>query len=125
MKKITSCLLFSVVFTAIVNAQTAKGDWLVGGGFTLNTTEGATVISLMPNAGYFFGRNFAAGAEMQISTTKLGEIRTTTLGVGPFARYYFELKEPVFKPYVHGAFNVASVRTKAFGLSETETATGF
>ena len=125
MKKLFGCLLITISLAAVVNAQTEKGDWLVGGSFSLNTTEGNTSISLMPNVGHFFAKGFAAGAEMLISTAKLGEIRNTSLGVGPFARYYFELKEPIFKPYVHGAFSVASIRTKAFGNSETETATGF
>jgi hypothetical protein len=125
MKKILSCLLSTLLVAAFVNAQTDKGDWMVGGSLSFNTTEGATSFTFNPNVGHFFGRNFAAGAEMVISTAKLGELRSTSLGIGPFARYYFELKEPVFKPYVHGGFSVASVRTKLFGDSETETATGF
>src|SRR5919109_5310019 len=102
MKKILCCLLTTVGISVVVNAPTDKGDWLVGGSLSLNTTEGATSFTFNPNVGHFFGRNFAAGAEMVISTSKLGELRMTTLGIGPFARYYFELKEPVFKPYVHG-----------------------
>ena len=125
MKKILCCLIAALSLSFFASAQTAKGDWMVGGALSLNTTEGNTSFSFMPNVGHFFGRNFAAGAEMIINTQKIGELRSTSLGVGPFARYYFELKEPQFKPYVHGGFNVSSVRTKAFGDSETETATGF
>jgi outer membrane protein len=125
MKKILYCLLLSLSISVYVNAQTEKGDWLAGGSLSLNTTEGATSFSFNPNIGYFFAKGFAAGAELNISTAKLGEIKQTSLGVGPFARYYFELKEPTFKPYAHVGFNIASVRTKAFGESETETATGF
>jgi hypothetical protein len=125
MKKILCCLTVTLSFAAFVNAQTAKGDWMVGGGLSFNTTEGATSFTFMPNVGHFFGRNFAAGAEMTISTSKFGELRSTSLGIGPFLRYYLELKEPAFKPYVHGAFSVASIRSKFMGVSETETATGF
>jgi outer membrane protein W len=125
MKKILASLLVAVSFSAMVQAQTDKGDWMVGGSLSLNTTEGATSFSFQPNAGYFFAKGFVAGSELLISTSKLGDIRTTSLGVGPFARYYFELKEPQFKPYVHAGVSVASVRTKAFGMSETETAVGF
>jgi hypothetical protein len=125
MKKILCCLLIAVTSSAVVKAQTDKGDWMVGGGLTINTTEGASSFAFMPNAGYFFAKGFAAGAEMVVSFAKLGEIKTSELGIGPFARYYFELKEPVFKPYAHIGFKLSSVRTKAFGMSETETATGF
>ena len=116
-------MLIAVSLSAAVNAQTDKGDWLVGGGLMLNTTEGNTSFTFNPNVGHFFFKGFAAGAEMTISTSKFGEVRSTTLGVGPFARYYFELKAPTFKPFAHAGFNVLSIRTKPPG--ETETARSF
>lgn len=125
MKNFTCCLLFLFSFAAIAHAQTDKGDWMMGGSLSLNTAKKATEFSFTPNVGHFFGQNFAAGAEMIISFSKLGDIHTSELGIGPFARYYFALKEPVFKPFVHGAFKVNSVRTKFEGTSETETGTGF
>jgi hypothetical protein len=125
MKKILSCLLSTLLVSALVNAQTEKGDWLAGGGLSFNTTEGNTSFSFAPNVGYFFTKGFAAGAELLISTSKLGEVRSTILGVGPFARYYLELKQPVFKPFVHAGFSVLSMRSKGFGESETETARSF
>lgn len=125
MKKLLCCLLSTISYSAIVNAQTDKGDWLAGGGLSLNTTEGNTSFTFAPNIGHFFAKGFAAGAEMTIMTSKFGEVRTTTLGVGPFARYYFELKEPVFKPFAHVGFNVLSIRTKQPGETETETARSF
>lgn len=123
MKKTFCCLLLTVSFAAFVNAQTDKGDWMVGGGLLLNTTEGNKSFSFMPNVGHFFAKGFVAGAEMTIATSRFGEVRTTTLGVGPYVRYYFELKEPTFKPLIHAGFNVLSIRTKPPG--ETETARSF
>lgn len=125
MKRFTCCLPLLFSLSAIVHAQTDQGDWMMGGALSLNTAKKSTEFTLTPNVGYFFGRNFAAGAEMIIKFSKLGDIRHSELGVGPFARYYFELKEPVFKPYIHGAFKLSSVRTKTEGVSETETGTGF
>lgn len=116
-------MLITVTSSAVVNAQTDKGDWLVGGGLLLNTTKGNTQFTLMPNVGHFFAKGFAAGAEMVISSSKFGIRRTTELGVGPFARYYFELKEPVFKPFLHAGFSVLSTRVKDEG-EEAETETG-
>lgn len=113
----------SVLMSVYVNAQTDKGDWLVGGGLLLNTTKGNSQFTFMPNVGHFFAKGFAAGAEMTISSSKFGIQRETTLGIGPFARYYFELKEPVFKPYLHAGFDVLSIRQKVEG-QEAETETG-
>lgn len=125
MKKILTLAAAFLLISVVTNAQTGKGDWLVGGSMMINTTEGNSYFTLTPDAGYFFANNFAVGSELIISFSKLGEIKSSAFGVGPFTRYYFELKDPVFKPFVHGSFSIASVRTKAFGMSETETATGF
>jgi hypothetical protein len=119
MKKILCCLLIAVTFSAVVKAQTDKGDWMVGGGLSLNTTEGNKSFTFMPNVGHFFAKGFVAGAEMVINTTKDAEVRTTSLGVGPFARYYFELKNPSFKPFAHAGFSVNSTRTKVPGITTT------
>lgn len=125
MKKIVVCLLITVSSSAAVNAQTDKGDWMVGGGLSLNTTEGSKSFSFAPNLGHFFFKGFVAGAEMQIITANYGETRITTLGAGPFARYYFELKQPTFKPLLHAGFNVLSIRSKNPGSTITETGRNF
>jgi hypothetical protein len=125
MKKILCSLLTAISFSAIVNAQTDKGDWMVGGGLSLNTTEGSKSFSFAPNLGHFFIKGLAGGAEMQIITNTYGETRNTTLGAGPFVRYYFELKEPTFKPLLHAAFNVLSIRSKNPGSTITETGRNF
>lgn len=125
MKKILCSLLIAGLFTSAVNAQTDKGDWMVGGGLSLNTTEGNKSFSFAPNLGHFFAKGLAAGAEMQIITSTYGETRNTTLGAGPFVRYYFELKQPTFKPFLHAAFTVLSLRVKNPGSTETETGRNF
>jgi hypothetical protein len=125
MKKILSCLLMTLLVSAYVNAQTEKGDWMVGGGLSFNTTEGNTFFSLQPSAGHFFAKGFVAGASLGFSTSKFGDERSTSWGIGPFARYYFELKQPVFKPFVHAGFNVESSRSKVMGIKQTNTGRSF
>jgi len=71
------------------NAQTKKGDWLVGGLLELNTAKNNTSIEFSPNAGYFVLDNFALGAKLIIAYEQLGDLNITSFGVGPFARYYF------------------------------------
>jgi hypothetical protein len=114
MKKILCCLLITASFYSL-QAQTDKGDWMVGGSFLINTTKRVSEFQFNPTVGHFFLKGFAAGSEMLISFTKEAEERTTSLGIGPFARYYFELKEPQFKPFVHTSFGVNSTRKKTDG----------
>ena len=125
MKKIALLVLSSLIVTAASFAQTNKGDWMVGGNLTVNTTEDNTDFTLQPSAGYFFARNFAAGAQVLLSFGKNGDTHTSSIGIGPFARYYFELKNPQFKPLLHADFNVASNRYKTNGVSTTNTVTSF
>ena len=66
-----------------------KGDWLIGGRVDLNTGENSTQIGFNPGAGYFFAKNFAAGGNFAINYVKSGDLKTTSFGLGPFARYYF------------------------------------
>ena len=103
-------------------AQTDKNDWLVGGNMTINTTTDNSEFSFRPSAGYFFVNNFAAGAEFLLSFSKFGDRKTNSVGVGPFARYYFT-KNPNFKPMVHASFNVASESSKENNIKTTNTVT--
>ncbi|MGE5109184.1 MAG: outer membrane beta-barrel protein [Sphingobacteriales bacterium] len=117
-------LLFSVVFFN-ASAQTDRGDWLVGGQLAFNTTSGDNSFTLAPSAGYFFGKNFAVGSEITLSFSKLGDAKTSIVGFGPFVRYYFELKDPKFKPLIHASFDVLSVTDKTPIDKTTNTATSF
>jgi outer membrane protein W len=119
MKKILCCLLVTVAISTFTRAQTEKGDWMVGGSFLINTTKRVSQFQFNPTVGYFFFKNFVGGAEMMIDFLKEAEKRTTSLGAGPFARYYFELKEPQFKPFVHINLGLNSTRTKIEGEETT------
>ena len=122
MKALLACFIGLLISTVTI-AQTEKGDWIVGGNLTINTTDNNNEFSLQPTVGYFFAKNFAAGSLALISFGKLGETNISSLGIGPFARYYFELKDPVFKPLVQVDFNVISQSTKTNGVRTTNTIT--
>lgn len=101
------CLLtvLLVVTAATVSAQTEKGDWMVGGNFALNTAKNNAVFSLTPSAGYFFARNFVGGGIFSFTYSKQGDAKSTSVGAGPFARYYFgnsHLKPMVVAEFVFG-----------------------
>ena len=55
MRKIILSIFLTAIFY-VTNAQTEKGDWLVGGRIDLNTGENSTQIGISPSAGFFCTR---------------------------------------------------------------------
>lgn len=119
-------VLFAISFGAV--AQTEQGNFLVGGNMQLNTSKNKTVISLSPNAGYFFVDNFALGANVTLSYSKEGEgsnaPKITTFDIGPFVRYYVGDNSSV-RPFLHGEVNFGSSKYKSSTVSSTSTGTTF
>ncbi len=121
MKKITLAILGCLIFT-ITQAQTEKGDWMVGGSLSINTASGNSQVDLMPSAGYFFANHFAAGAQLFLDFAKIEDTKHSSFGIGPFARYYFELKNsPSVKPLLHASFTVGTVTDKGPGFKNSST----
>lgn len=116
MKKIILGILVVTLCTVAVNAQTMKGDWMVGGSFALNTTSNTTV-SLNPAAGYFILDNLAIGGTFNFGYVKTGDVKSTVIGAGPFARYYFGKGN--LKPFVLTEFLFNSL--KVDGVAETSS----
>lgn len=122
MKKLLLSVMLLAAGTIAVQAQTTKGDWMVGGNFRLNTS-GNTEISLTPNAGVFLIKNFAFGGNVNLNYSKDGLTKTTSFGIGPYLRYYFG-KENV-RPILHGNFNFLSSKVKINNVSSTNNGTNF
>lgn len=123
MKKIVLSVLTVVVMTAVANAQTDKEDWMVGGNMIVNTTSGNSQFAFTPSAGYFFANNFVAGGQVTLDFTKKEETKYSTFSIGPFARYYINIKDSRFKPFFHADFNVGSTGVKEPGLDKISTTT--
>jgi len=111
MKKLI--VMAAVALSLNAEAQTDKGDWMVGGNICFRTNKNNSNFSFSPNAGYFFARNFVAGANLQTDFEKTGDIKSSTVGLGPFARYYFG--EGAFKPFAVTEFNYLLLSTKYNG----------
>ncbi len=123
MKKILASILlcFMLVWA---NAQTEKGDWMVGGSFRLNTSNNNTEIALAPDAGIFVADNLAIGGNLALVYAKSGNAKTTTFGIGPFVRYYFTHDN--IRPILHGSLNFTSEKTKITGYpSSTNNGTNY
>jgi hypothetical protein len=125
MKKLA--LIFWMVMTACsaVKAQTDRGDWMVGGNMIIKTPKNNSLFALQPSAGYFFANNFAAGALFNISFEKTGDQKTNEQSAGPFARYYFNLKNPAFKPFLHAEWNIGNKVTTLPSSKTTNTTSNF
>jgi hypothetical protein len=123
MKKIVFSLLVLIAVGHGAFAQTEKGSWLVGGNLNLNTAKNNTEISLIPSAGYFFVNNFAAGVNAEVSYSKIADVKNTTLGIGPFARYYFGTMN--IRPFADGELTFESNKSKTSTGSDTYNSSSF
>jgi len=122
MNKFLLVVLLSFAFAA-ANSQTEKGDWLAGGRVDINTGENSTQIGFTPNAGYFVINNLAIGGNFSLNYIKSGDVKSTTFGVGPFARYYFTTTKA--RPLVHTDFNYISSKVKGPSTSITNNGINF
>lgn len=121
MKKIVFTLLLAAG-VVLVQAQTNKGDWMVGGSFRLNTGENNTTIGFTPNAAAFLIRNLAVGGNVGFDYSKLGNNKTTDFRVGPFLRYYFTQAD--VRPIIQGSFNYVNRQLKNTAISSSNTEKG-
>lgn len=109
-----------VVAVAILSSlagasQTQKNSVLVGGGFALRTGKGSNQFQLNPTVGYFLADNFTVGGTLSFNSQKLGQVKSSEFGIGPFARYYFG--STTTKPFLVGEFDFLSSKTKSSASS--------
>ncbi len=124
-KKILLLCLVTLLAVAGCFSQTEKGDWLVGGNMTINTTSNNSAFTLQPNAGYFFANNFAAGADLALNFSKTGNVKTSAESAGPFARYYFNLHQSPFKPFVVAEYAIGNLVTRLPDSKSSNTFSNF
>ena len=109
MKKIQIIFLLLIIFETNSFSQLAKGTFLLSGTANFNSGNSTTAygmqkhnlstLLLSPAAGYFFLPKLVGGIRLQYSDNRdktvensgsggLSSNRTTSLNIGPFARYY-------------------------------------
>lgn len=108
------------LYTGSVSGQTEKGDWLVGGLLDLNTAKNSTTFNFSPNAGYFLVDNLAIGGNLVFAYDKLGDLKVTTFGIGPFVRYYFT--DDKVRPFFAGDMTFEKRKFETTQGSNTEDA---
>jgi hypothetical protein len=93
------------------NAQTAQGNWLIGGGagFSSGKSSGASsstsTFFIAPNAGYFVADDIAVGAEVSFVSLTGGY---SSFSAAPFVRYYFLPLGDAAKLLAQGSFGFGS-----------------
>lgn len=89
----TIFIFFFILTSIITNAQTQRGNVMVGADLThlnLNFQSGNTVFSMAinPKAGWFLRNNRVLGAEVLVDLTTQSGATTVRYGVGAFGRSY-------------------------------------
>ncbi len=124
---------FLVLATSLtLNAQITKGNWLVGGDASFNSTtvndsDGnetgkSNGIRIYPNIGHFFFDKFAVGLTPNFfyGDTKNGP-SNIGYGIGPFARYYFLKSDNRINILADANFIYYYSKTKGFSSSHSSS----
>ena len=97
MKKIVT-VVSALVLGITAMAQTDQGGWMFGAGSNFGFTSGKadsdqedseSNLSLDVRAGYFVIDHLAVGLDLGYGSTSQGDISSSTMGVGPYLRYFF------------------------------------
>lgn len=133
MKKLLTTLGIVMLFAISAQAQTEKGNYLIGGtigNLNLNLQKNNTVfgIGLTPRVAWFIADDFAIGASVDLGLQTGKGFTNVSYGVGPLARYYFPGKalESVKSTRFFAEANVGinGVNTKAGGESVSTNGLG-
>jgi hypothetical protein len=76
----------NIILSGSGSIQSYRGETIIG---TTVTKSSVFTLNLSPGAGYFIIDNFALGANATVSYYKQGLNKYYMLGLGPWARYYF------------------------------------
>lgn len=120
--KVYITILF-ITLSTLAMAQTDKGAIMAGGHLSLNTNKGGSSFVLSPQLGFFVADNFAVGGDLTMDFSKAGTVKTSEVGVGPFARYYFGKKQT--KPFLVTSANYVTLTTKSNTLDINSTGWSF
>ena len=115
MRKLLLSAAVAVFGLMTINAQTEKGNWVLGGNTSISfTSTNATtefdgeevgddqelsVFSITPSVGYFVMDNLSVGLDLTFSSTKVDDVTTSSTAIIPNASYFFDAGEK-FKPFV-------------------------
>jgi hypothetical protein len=122
MKKIIFAIAF-VSLSFFAEAQTTSGQMMIGGTLAVSTTNyndsdgrDNSSFTLAPSFGYFVKDNFVVGASVSLgnsrSGTGTGRDKTSSFGIGPFARLYKFTSNDKFAFFGHAGISFGSSRSE-------------
>lgn len=122
MKKIFIAIAF-VSLTLFAEAQTTSGQMMIGGTLAVSSTNyndsngsDFSSFTLAPSFGYFVKDNFVVGASVSLgssrSGTGAGQSKSSSFGVGPFARLYKFTSNEKFAFFGHAGITFGSSRSE-------------
>lgn len=127
MNKSLISVIALVIAATCAHAQTSSGNMMVGAtiGFGSVSREGGSLndnswFTFTPSFGYFVSDKLAVGTSVTLSSSRTGtgsaKTTTSTLGFGPFARYYLFTSNDNFAFFGQAGLSFASGKTDpAFG----------
>lgn len=114
----TLCL---VLMAYLCQAQTEKGNWMLGGDIGLGLGAGGNFFTysgqMNPNLGYFVKDNLALGLKTRVNIAGRRDQFSQTYTFSPFARYYFDTKKEKIKPFVQGELGYEYFNLKRTGFT--------
>ncbi len=107
------------LFTTQADAHVQKKTWILQGNVSFSSSSGdlygddsRTEINLAPTVHYSIMDKFAVGGVMNVGSTRQGDVSSSSLAIGPSARYFFggdkEKHMGSINPYVGGAILLRS-----------------
>lgn len=125
MKKI---LAFAVV--AIMTLSASAQNWYVGGSLgvgkvTVGTDDdktSTTAISVIPEVGYNFNENWAAGTSIGVTHTSNDGVKYTAFEIAPYVRYTY-FRASIVSLFVDGGVGFSTGKAKYGDVSSESTTT--
>ncbi|MFD1142912.1 outer membrane beta-barrel protein [Larkinella insperata] len=109
--------------------QTAKGRWIVGGGFSFITTGGrdnqpgaqeerSNTFTISPSIGWFVQKNLLLGVSVPLGLSSSDDGSAFVYGINPYVKKY--ISDNRLRPYVSGDLLYAATRNKS-SVNDTKT----
>lgn len=104
MKKVIIILLIIFLNTNYSQSPISNGTYSVGGNISFSSilqnkdSESEIYLSFAPRLGYFFIDNLYTGMSLIYNYRSSNNNNSSTYGIGPFARYYFDVDK--IKPFL-------------------------
>jgi hypothetical protein len=131
MKTLTLFFFILLALTLTANAQITKGNWMVGGEVSFQTSENTSngisdkysFIYMSPNIGYFFIDKLAGGISLEFAfTDPFKSNNSQAYGFAPFIRYYFLKTDKEFNIFSEASYGYSFGKN---GLNEKSNSSNF